>query len=532
MKNIQILDCTLRDGGCVNDFNFGSDYMGKILCALEESGVDMIEMGYIDEKKGSSEGRTQYDREEAIRGYLKEKKPGVAYVAMIDYGKFDADRLPERTETDVDGIRLAFHKKDRKEIVACGKKIMAKGYRFYIQPMTVMRYSDSELLELIGEVNEKLSDASAFYIVDSFGEMRANDMNRILNLVDHNLYPGMTLGFHSHNNLQLSYSNAITFIDFHTERDRIIDVSIMGMGKGAGNLNTELFAEHLNLYFEKSYRIEPLLEVIDTVINQLHSEFYWGYSVEYYLSSIHHCTPSYAGHFFKKHMLSIDQVSELLKLLPEEKKISFDREFADRLYLEYNEKKQKQDEEETLSELKRAFSGKAALLLAPGRRLTEADGKIKELLRDDGVVSVSLNNHKAYETDYVLATKRGSFEGAAASGRTVIVTSNVLNAQEEYPRERIKTLNYKNWIRVENGVNDSAVVVIFGLLSALGVKKAYLAGFDGFSANINENYLDKTLRRPVTDEQARERNEFFRTFLRKQKETMELFYLTESLYNK
>lgn len=196
---------------------------------------------------------------------------------------------------------------------------MEKGYKVYIQPMIVMRYTDQELLELIQEVNQELPDAEAFYIVDSFGEMRANDMDRLINLVDHNLIPTMTLGFHSHNNLQLSYSNAITFIDFHTERARMADVSIMGMGKGAGNLNTELFAEHLNLYFEKQYHIQPLLEVIDTVINQIHSEFYWGYSVEYYLSSINHCTPSYAGHFFKKHMLSIDQVSDLLKMLPEEK---------------------------------------------------------------------------------------------------------------------------------------------------------------------------------------------------------------------
>lgn len=531
MKKIQILDCTLRDGGCVNNFNFGTEYMEKVLHSLEASGVDVIECGYIDEKNGSETGRTQYCSEDVIRdNFLIEKKPGVSYVAMIDFGKYDVANLPQRTERDIDGIRLAFHKKNRHDIIAVGKTIIEKGYQLYIQPMTVMRYTDQELLELIDEVNTQLPNATAFYIVDSFGEMRANDMIRIMNLVDHNLISGMKLGFHSHNNLQLSYSNAISFIEFHTERERVADVSIMGMGKGAGNLNTELFAEHLNLYFGKNYQIQPLLEVIDTVINQIHSEFYWGYSVEYYLSSINHCTPSYAGHFFNKHMLSIDQVSDLLKMLPEEKKISFDKAFADQLYLEYNQMKQ-QDDKEVLANLKAKTSGKKVLLIAPGKHLLDADATIKEMLADDGIVSIALNNDKTYLTDLVLATKQERYEKAVRRGKNVIVTSNVERTATEQFEGQVQVINYKEWIKTSNGVNDAAMVVMFNLLKEVGVKEVYLAGFDGFSVNINENYADPNLRRPVTDEQAKERNEFFKEFLNGMKAFMEIHFLTESKYN-
>ena len=528
MKSIKILDCTLRDGGCVNNFNFGIDYMKQILHSLEAAGVEYIECGYIDEKNGTETGRTQYCSEEAIRDhFLTEKKPGVTYLAMIDYGKYDVNNLPQRTEKDIDGIRLCFHKKDRHNMVEKAKIIMEKGYKVYIQPMIVMRYTDQELLELIQKVNQELPDAEAFYIVDSFGEMRANDMDRLINLVDHNLIPTMTLGFHSHNNLQLSYSNAITFIDFHTERARMADVSIMGMGKGAGNLNTELFAEHLNLYFEKQYHIQPLLEVIDTVINQIHSEFYWGYSVEYYLSSINHCTPSYAGHFFKKHMLSIDQVSDLLKMLPEEKKLSFDKAFADQLYLEYNEKKQ-YDDSETLKVLQESMKGKKVLLTAPGKHLLDADEQIRKMLDDAEVVSVALNYYKAYNTDYVLATKQEIYESAVADHKNIIVTSNV----SQNTSEHIQVINYKEWIKVDEGVNDSAIVIMLNLLKALQVKEVYLAGFDGFSANINENYVDKALRRPVSDEQAKERNESIKKFINGMKNAMEIHFMTESMYNK
>lgn len=530
MKTIQVLDCTLRDGGCVNNFNFGSEYMEKILHSIESAGMEMIECGYIDEAKGSASERTQYcDAKVIVENLVTKKKPNTSYLAMIDYGKYDVTKLPQKTEADIDGIRLAFHKKDRHNIIAWGKTIIEKGYKLFIQPMTVMRYSDQELLELIDEVNTELPGAYAFYIVDSFGEMRSNDMIRIMNLVDHNLLPQMHLGFHSHNNLQLSYSNAITFIDFHTERDLIVDASIMGMGKGAGNLNTELFAEHLNLYFGKNYQIHPLLEVIDTVINQIHSEFYWGYSVEYYLSSINHCTPSYAGHFFKKHMLSIDQVAELLAMLPEEKKISFDKDFADQLYIQYNANKQ-QDDAVVIEQLKEQFAGKKVLLLAPGKHLIDADEKIKEMLSDLSVISVALNNDKAYVTDLVLATKQERYEKAVGRGKHVIVTSNVERQVEMQFDGQVQVLNYKEWTKTDNGVNDSAIVIMFNILRAVGAKEIYLAGFDGFSSNINENYMDKNLRRPVTDEQANERNSFIKEFLKGMKADMELHFLTESKY--
>ncbi len=344
MNSLRVLDVTLRDGGTVNDFNFGQSYMEIILAALEAAGVDVIEMGYIDEKRGSSSGRTQYINEIVIpQNILKHKKPDTTYVAMIDYGRFNIDNLKPRTEDGIDGIRLAFHKKNRFDVITLGRKLIEKGYELFFQPMITLRYTDAELLEFIDLVNKEIPDASGFYIVDSFGEMRPNDMSRMLNLVDHNLIPSITLGFHSHNNLQLSYPNAMIMLQFPTNRDLMLDCSIMGMGKGAGNLNSELLLEHLNLFYGTHYKIAPLLEVIDSVINQLHNEFCWGYTSEYYLSSESHCTPAYASHFYNKHMLSIDQVRDLLSLLDEEKKISFNKDYAEEVFRRYNESKAADD---------------------------------------------------------------------------------------------------------------------------------------------------------------------------------------------
>lgn len=527
MGKINVLDVTLRDGGCVNNFNFGQVYMEKILAAQEASGVNAIEMGYLDENKGTEAGRTQWITIPAISDtLLKKKKAGIKYVAMMDYGKYSVEKFPMRTERSIDGIRVAFHKKNMHDIVSIGKQIMQKGYELYIQPMITLRYSDAELLELIELVNTELPQASGFYIVDSFGEMRPNDMSRMLNLVDHNLIPSMLLGFHSHNNLQMSYSNACAMLQFPTNRDLMLDTSIMGMGKGAGNLNTELLLEHLNLYYGGHYHIAPLLEVIDKVINQLHSEFYWGYAPEYYLSSANHCTPSYASHFYNKHMLPIDQVAELLSLIKEEKKISFDKEYAEELYRAYNESKTV-DDSNVVKELKTAFEGKEILIIAPGKSLLAYSSQINEIKDRENVVSVGLNLPGETEVDYLLTTRKDVFDNSVNNGIPVITTSNVSKGT----RGNVKILNYKNWIEIDDRTHDSSFVIAANLLKACGVKDIYLAGLDGFSVNINENYYDPNLRRPVNEEQAERRNRYYKNFVSKLRlEGIDVKFVTPSRY--
>lgn len=529
MNRLKVLDVTLRDGGCVNNFNFGQIYMEKILAAQEAAGIDIVEMGYIDENKGDVSERTQYMNERVISEcILKQKKQDVTYVAMIDYGKFDINKLMPKTNEGIDGIRMAFHKKNCLDIIPLGKQIIEKGYQFYIQPMITFRYSDAELLELIDIVNKEIPNASAFYIVDSFGEMRPNDMIRMMNLIDHNLISSMPLGFHSHNNLQLSYSNAMAMIQFPTTREIILDCSIMGMGKGAGNLNTELLLEHLNMFYGKNYKVAPLLEVIDKVINQLHKEFYWGYAPEYYLSSANHCTPSYASYFYNKHMLPIEQVSELLSMISEEKKVSFDSNYAEELYREYNEKKPI-DDTTTVEELLKEFKQKSILLVAPGKSILKNHEKISEIVKREDVITIGLNNTGGVDVNYILATRKDVYDTSLVSGINVLTTSNVSKGG----RGVVKILDYRRWIDVDDRTHDSSAVIALNLLSVCNVKTVYLVGMDGFSIDINENYADYNLRRPVSSEQAERRNNYYRKFIsKKREEGMDIQFITPSLYEK
>lgn len=526
MGTVKVLDVTLRDGGCVNDFNFGQSYMEQILEALENSKVEYIEVGYIDQNRGTEQGRTQYCNEKVIeQNFLKSKKENVTYVAMMDYGKFDVDLLEPCDGNGIDGIRMAFHKKNRFDVIKLGRKIIEKGYQFFIQPMLTLRYTDQELLEFIDCVNTELPDASGFYIVDSFGEMRPNDMSRIMNLVDYNLLPSMLLGFHSHNNLQMSYSNAVALLQFPTNRDLMLDCSIMGMGKGAGNLNTELLLEHMNLFYRKSYQTAPLLSVIDRVINQIKTEYSWGYAIEYYLSAINHCTPSYAGHFYGKHMLPIEQVSELLGLIREDKKISFDKEYAEQLYLEYNARR-KCDDTEAIGRIKNAVKGKKVLLIAPGKSIVDASTIIKQAMLEKDVVSIALNNWKIFTTDYVFVTRQDVFSKVKKLGKKMITTTSITDKCDT----TIEVIDYAKWVLVDGEVQDSSGIVAINLLVECGAAEIILAGFDGFHVNVNKNYFDKTMNHPITAEQAEKRNTFFSKYLSGIRTRIPVSFLTKSIY--
>ncbi|MBO4887429.1 MAG: D-ribitol-5-phosphate cytidylyltransferase [Firmicutes bacterium] len=328
-RKIELVDVTLRDGGIVINFDFGLERMQKIKATLEASGVEYIETGYIDERKGSPEGRTCFDHEGSIEKTLltSGKRPGVSYLAMIDYGTFDVNKLEPRDPKGIDGIRLAFHKEDREASIAWGKIIMAKGYDLYIQPMVSMRYTDEEYKHLIQVCNRELAGAKGFYVVDSFGQMDNQALLHKLEIADQYVSMTMRLGFHAHNNRQMAFSNALTFVAFNARHDVMLDASIMGMGKGAGNLCTELIEPTL-IKEGKLYDPTVLFEAISEYFSDQQKKTPWGYSLDYYLSSVYSCTPSYIKIFTADPRVTTDVLIDLLKHMPDEKRAACDRAFA------------------------------------------------------------------------------------------------------------------------------------------------------------------------------------------------------------
>ena len=253
MNKINLLDCTLRDGGYINNWQFGFATIRSILEKLVISGVEYVECGYLSEKKGGYQNSTQYLNFDAIRHILPQGNGKQQFAVMIDYGQCDSSHIPQAVP-DSPIIRVCFHKKDKDGALDFCRQLMAKGYTVFVQPMASLNYTDVEFVDIIQKVNE-LSPA-CFYIVDSFGVIEIEDFQRILFLADHNLKDGILLGYHAHNNLQQAYGNAKYMVEERLTHDIMLDASVYGMGRGAGNLNMELFASYLNRNYDKSYTID------------------------------------------------------------------------------------------------------------------------------------------------------------------------------------------------------------------------------------------------------------------------------------
>jgi len=234
MNNINILDCTLRDGGYVNQWQFGEKNIKKIISKLVESKIDIIECGFLSKKTVRNKDCSIFDSVSEVKDYLPNDRGSSTFVCMINFGEFAIEDIPTNDKSSIDGIRIAFHKKDKAAALKLCKEISDKGYLLFMQPMVAVSYTDEEFIDLIKEANKIMP--FAFYIVDSFGVMRRNDLMRLYYLVDHNLEKSVTVGYHSHNNIQMAYSNAQALVDLKTKRKLIFDSSVFGMGRGAGNL--------------------------------------------------------------------------------------------------------------------------------------------------------------------------------------------------------------------------------------------------------------------------------------------------------
>ena len=149
---IKVLDCTLRDGGYINNWNFSRSQVDKITNALCRSNIDIIELGYLDKKRGSKENSTLFNTVSSVDNIIDNLPIKAQMVVMIDLYAFDVHALPKKVDTKIDGIRLAFHKHDIKNALQAARKIINLGYQLFFQPMVTKTYTDKEFLTLIEKI--------------------------------------------------------------------------------------------------------------------------------------------------------------------------------------------------------------------------------------------------------------------------------------------------------------------------------------------------------------------------------------------
>lgn len=521
MSKIQVLDCTLRDGGYCNDCRFGFDNEKKIIHGLVEANIDIIECGFLLNTMAYDRDVTRFTSLDEVAKVIPLNKEGKTFVVLTDYGKYNPEDLPKYDGTSVDGLRVAFHKKDRVAALEECKEIKNKGYKVFVQAMVSLSYTDEEFLDLICRVNE--IEPYAFYIVDSFGMMKRKDLTRLFYLVEHNLNEKIKIGFHSHNNMQLAYANAQSLVDMHSDRELIIDASVYGMGRGAGNLNTELFVQYLNDNADSDYDIKPLLSIIDEILNEFYQRNYWGYSLPNYLSAAHNAHPNYAGYLDDKKTLTVENMNEIFDMMDDDKKVSYDKNYIEELYLRYMATGKSQEEHKT--ELIENLNGKTILLIAPGKSSIEEKNKILSFLNKD-VITVSVNyNYNLVNTDYIFLSNLRRFRELDSSNREkCIVTSNI-PADNVYIQTK-----YRDLLCDIDAVKDNAGLMAIKFFTQIGVKKIYLAGFDGYSHDEKENYGESSMAFVTKSAVLDAMNQGMTQMLKKYNGLVELKFLTTPHY--
>lgn len=482
MNRVHVLDCTLRDGGYCNQWQFGFNNIRKITQGLIEANIDIIECGFLENKVAYDSEITKFTSVEELATVIPKDRNGKIFVAMINYGEYNIEDLPEYDGSSIEGIRVAFHKKNLIESLELCKHIKEKGYKVFIQAMVSLSYKDEEFLDLIRRVNDL--EPYSFYIVDSFGMMKGKDLIRLFYMIEHNLNENIWIGFHSHNNMQLAYSNAQSLVNVQTNRNLIIDSSIYGMGRGAGNLNTELFVDYLNENSGTAYELKPLLTIIDEILNDFYQRNYWGYSLPNYLSAFYNVHPNYASYLDDKKTLTVEDMNEIFEMMDDEKKISYDKSYIDELYLRYMAIGKVQDEHK--SELREKLLDKKVLLIAPGKSSVEEQFEIAAFAQKNDVIAISVNFDYQYaKTDFIFISNLRRFRDLVPDKREkCIVTSNI-PADNVYFQTK-----YRDLLCSEEAVRDNAGLMAIKLLIAYGVKEVYLSGFDGYSHDDKENYGD------------------------------------------
>ena len=156
--------------------------------------------------------------------------------------------------------------------------------------------------------------------------MYENQVIDIFQFIDNILNKEIALGFHSHNSMQLSFSNTKALLSLNFDREIIIDSCLYGMGRGAGNLCTELITKYLNDNLQTDYKISQLLRTIDNILKPIYDKKTWGYSTLYYIAAIHGCHPNYATYLGEK-SLSNEEIERIMSLIPQEKRTVFDKDF-------------------------------------------------------------------------------------------------------------------------------------------------------------------------------------------------------------
>ncbi len=279
-EDIKVFDCTIRDGGLVNNYHFTDEFVKAHYETCVAAGVDYMEIGKnvsptimsVDEY-----GPWNFCKEEDIRRIVGNNDTDMKIAVMADIGRSLKEELRPKSESVVDMIRIATYIHQIPAAIELIEDAHAKGYETTVNIMAISKSFDDELDEVLSQLSK--TNVDVIYIADSFGSFYPEQIKKLtekyLKVAQES---GKKVGIHAHNNLQLAYANTLEAMIYGTS---FLDVTISGLGRGAGNCPLELLIGFLK---NPKYKLMPVLKFIEEFIVPLEKELDWGYSIPYMLT--------------------------------------------------------------------------------------------------------------------------------------------------------------------------------------------------------------------------------------------------------
>jgi 4-hydroxy 2-oxovalerate aldolase len=280
-EDIKVLDCTVRDGGLINDHYFDDKFVKEVYKAVSASGVDYMEIGYKASRKILSPdqfGKWKFCDEDDIKRSIDGIQSNTKLSVMIDVGRVEKGDIIPCEDSVIDMIRVATYVKDIDKAIDLVNEAHDKGYETTINIMAISRAIELELDEALDQI-ENQTKVKAVYIVDSFGALYSENVTHLVNKFKKHLKTKQ-VGMHAHNNQQLGYANTIQAI---IDGANYLDATIYGLGRAAGNCPMELLIGFLK---NPKFDLRPILKVIEDEFIPLREKMEWGYLLPYAITGM------------------------------------------------------------------------------------------------------------------------------------------------------------------------------------------------------------------------------------------------------
>jgi 4-hydroxy 2-oxovalerate aldolase len=420
----KIIDCTIRDGGHLNKWQFEDDLVRSAYFAAQKGRVDYFEIGYKNDSSKPGLGRYGYCDERHISSLFKSSED-CKLLFMLDAGKYTGYEIPDRdkSKTPFSGIRVAAYPYEASIAVDILEKLHSKGYEVFLNLMASAEWSDKDLAILKRWRNNYI--LKAIYFADSFGAYGPAEISAFI--IKLKRLGFRHIGFHAHNNLQMAFANTMHAIK---EGAEYVDASIYGMGRGSGNLPIETLVSYLNKLGRKKYNVVPYLDVIERFFLPLFEKHRWGYSLRSLLGGISNIHPYYVDELFNARNYTIEEIWNIMETIKTKCPISFSVEklksaLGERFYIpsaaqtrdtvkeiEKDLKIIPSQDSFSMSSLpiKDKHKGRKFLIIANGPSISRYRDRISELIRKEGLVTIGCNFLRGvFEPDYQLFVNKRRF---------------------------------------------------------------------------------------------------------------------------